>query len=114
MERHGYTRFAALLGVLALLPSTGCLHQLIATGIYVFEGGNLVDADCEALESKRVVVFCRPPASSDFSHAGASRQLAKRVTSLLAQNVEEIDVGGPRAVDQRRDENETHHNEAHA
>lgn len=112
MERPLPNRFAALLGVLALLPCTGCLHQILATGIYIIEGGNLVDADCDAMQGRRVVVFCRPPASSDFSHAGASRQLAKRVTSLLAQNVEEIDVVDPREVDQWLDENDSDDYEA--
>lgn len=93
--------------LLLLLPSTGCLHQILATGVYLVEGGNRVDADCEALEKRRVVVFCRPPASSEYSHAGASRDLARQVSTLLRTNVPGVDVVDPREVDQWLDENDS-------
>lgn len=104
--------YAALLGLATLLPSAGCLHKIIATGIYLVEGGNLVDADCDALQGRRVVVFCRPPSASEYSHAGASRDLAKRVSSALSQNVKEIDVVDPREVDKWLDENDSDDYEA--
>ena len=105
--------WSALIVILFLVvPSTGCLHQLLATGIYFMDGGNLVDADCEALQDKRVVVFCRPPSSSEYSHAGASRAIAKRVTALLEMNVPGIDVVNPREVDNWLDENDSEDYEA--
>ena len=98
---------ALALGLAALLPSTGCLHQILATGIYVAQGGNLVPAECDALKGHRVVVFCRPPSSAEYSHAGASREIAKRVSSFLAQNVDGIDIVDPREVDNWLDENDS-------
>jgi len=98
---------AIVFGLVAILPSTGCLHQILATGIYIAQGGNLVDADCEALEGQRVVVFCRPPSSSEYSHAGASREIAKRVSAMLEMHVPGVDVVNPREVDNWLDENDS-------
>ncbi|TWT33441.1 hypothetical protein KOR34_32730 [Posidoniimonas corsicana] len=95
-----------LLASLCLLPSAGC-PALIASGVYFWEGGNLVDAQYDGLEQQRVVVFCRPPSSSTFSHAGAARDISKRVSSLLEQNVSKIDVVHPQEVDQWIDENDS-------
>ena len=109
MERSGTNSLglALLFLIVGVLPSTGCLHQLLATGIYIAQGGNLVDADCDALEGQRVVVFCRPPSSSEYSHAGASREIAKRVSAMLEMNVPGIDVVNPREVDNWLDENDS-------
>ena len=60
-----------------LLSASGC-PALLATGIYVWEGGNWVPAECEELEGKRVVVMCRPPSSHEYRHAGASRRRSAR------------------------------------
>lgn len=105
-------RAAAVFALLVLLPSTGCLHQIIATGIYLLDGGNLVDAECMELEDHRVVVFCRPPLSSEYSHAGASRNLAKQVSQNLRENVPGVDVVDQREVDSWLDENDTDDYEA--
>jgi hypothetical protein len=96
-----------LLVLVTLVPSTGCLHMLLASGIYLWQGGNVVPAECTALEEKRVVVVCRPPASSDFSLAGASRQLNRAISMLLKQNVKKIDIVDPREVDTWLDESDT-------
>ncbi len=105
-----YNRSAAwlslLLVMIALLPAAGC-PMLFASGIYFWQGGNLVDADFDGLKQQRVVVFCRPPSSSNFSHAGAARQITQRVSSLLAENVPKIDVVDPEEVDQWVDENDS-------
>ena len=112
MERTSYqlsSRYrlsALLLALVSLLPSTGCLHLLMATGIYLWDGGNLVPAECEALEKHRVVVVCRPPASSEYSFAGASRDLAKRVSDLLEMNVPGIEVVNQKEVDNWIDESD--------
>jgi len=97
---------ALALTLVTLLPASGCVHTLLATGIYLWEGGNLVPADCDALEAHRVVVVCRPPSSQEYRHAGASRSLSQRVSEQLAENVEDIDVVNPREVDNWLDESD--------
>jgi hypothetical protein len=92
--------------VALLLPSTGCVHQILATGIYFFQGGNTMPAECHALQEKRVVVVCRPPSSHEYRHAGASREIAKQVSRNLSQNVKKIDVVDPREVDNWIDESD--------
>lgn len=112
MERFGARSMAkrhtvALTLLLAtLLSSSGCVGPLLATGIYLWEGGNYVPADCDALEDHRVVVVCRPPSSQEYRHAGASRNVAVRISRLLAENVSGIDVVNPREVDNWLDESD--------
>lgn len=79
--------------------TTGCLHTILATGIYLFQGGNVVPAQCEALNGERVLVICRPPASNEYRHDGAARNIGKRVSSLLSENVPGIDVVSPHEVE---------------
>jgi hypothetical protein len=94
----------ALLLTVLVLPSTGCIHTLLATGIYLWQGGNVVDAECEDLEDQRVVVICRPPSSHEYRHAGAARSIGKRVSKMLEANVKKIDVVSPQEVDNWVDE----------
>jgi hypothetical protein len=97
-----------LLLALALVPTqSGCLHLIAATGMYLWEGGNLVPADFDGLKDKKVVVFCRPPASQEFRQAGASRAIAKRVSDLLEINVPGIEVIPQKQVDNWVDENDS-------
>lgn len=100
------SRLFLLCGLMAvvLVSTTGCLHTLLATGIYVFQGGATVDAQCDALEGQRVVVICRPPSSNEYRHAGAAREIGKRVSLLLKEHVPRIDVVSPREVDNWIDE----------
>jgi hypothetical protein len=95
--------FGLLLAVTMLVSAGGC-PTLLATGIYVWEGGNLAPAKCDALRDERVVVMCRPPSSHEYRHAGASRTIAQGVSELLVQNVKGIDVVNPREVDNWVDE----------
>jgi hypothetical protein len=81
------------------VASTGCLHTLLATGIYLWQGGNVVPADCDKLEKERVVVICRPPESHEYRNAGASRAIGARVTALLSENVKGVDMVRPQEVD---------------
>jgi hypothetical protein len=107
MERaFRFTHHWAALALLATacVASTGCLHTLLATGIYVWRGGNVVPAECEALEKERVVVICRPPASYEYRNAGAARAIGARVSALLEQNVKGIEVVSPKEVDNWVDE----------
>ena len=100
---HGRWLMIVLL-TLWLIPTTGCVHSLLATGIYVFQGGNVVPAECDALQNERVVVVCRPPSSNDYRYAGAARSIGKNVSKLLADNVRGIDVVSHAEVDNWVDE----------
>jgi len=107
MNRSSYRPqlFTLVLLLTALVvPTVGCLHGVLATGIYLWQGGNVVPAQCEALEDQRVVVVCRPPSSHEYRHAGAARTIGKRVSKMLAANVEGIDVVSPQEVDNWVDE----------
>jgi hypothetical protein len=110
MERSpNATRLTTLAGsfvVLATLAiSAGC-HQMLATGIYVLEGGNVEPAQCKEFEGKRVVVVCRPPSTSEYSHAGAARVLTRNVTTLLRENVKKVEMVEAREVDKWLDESD--------
>ena len=95
----------ALFGTLCLLGAGGCA-PLLATGIYVLQGGNVVPPEFDGLEEQRVVVVCRPPSSHEYRHAGASRAISQQVSELLVDNVEDIDVVNPREVDNWIDESD--------
>jgi hypothetical protein len=106
MARHIlFQRRSAALALLAAtcLAATGC-RSLIATAIYMWQGGNVVPAECDALTGQRVVVLCRPPASYEFRNAGAARSIGSRVSAMLAEHVKDIDVVSPREVDKWVDE----------
>ena len=96
----------ALLACIGLgcAASTGCISMLMATGIYMWNGGNTVPAECDALEKSRVVVLCRPPASHEFRNAGAARAIGTGVSELLEQHVKGIEVVSPKEVDNWVDE----------
>lgn len=94
---------ALALACLMLLPTTGCISRLLATMVYVVHG-NTIEAECEALNGKRVVVLCRPPSSLEYRHGGVDRELARHIGRLLAENVPEIDVVDPREVENWTDE----------
>jgi hypothetical protein len=71
MDRSGSSlllinQLIGLLLAATMLVSAGGCPALLATGIYVWEGGNLVPAECDALRDERVVVMCRPPSSHEL------------------------------------------------
>lgn len=88
-----------------VVPFSGC-HTLLATGVYLWQGGNTAPAECEALRNERVVVVCRPPTSQEYSYADASRSIAQQVSRMLVANVKGIDVVDPRDVDKWVDESD--------
>ncbi len=94
----------ALLLAVLVVPTTGCLHSILATGIYLWQGGNVIAAECEDLVDQRVVVICRPPSSHEYRHAGAARTIGKRISKKLEVNVDGIDVVSPQEVDNWVDE----------
>jgi hypothetical protein len=89
---------------LGCATSTGCIGALLASGIYFWNGGNVVPAEYEGLENERVVVLCRPPASYEYRNAGAARAIGSRVSTMLEANVKGIDVVSPKEVDNWIDE----------
>jgi hypothetical protein len=111
MDRSRAPRVAArsgaalVLSIGMLISACGC-PQLLATGLYVWDGGNLAPAEYDTLAGKRVVVVCRPPASSEYRYAGASRGVARCVSEKLVQHVKRIDVVNPREVDNWVDESD--------
>jgi hypothetical protein len=94
-----------MLATAALVSASGC-PAMLATGIYVLQGGNMVPPECDALQGQRVVVMCRPPSSHEYRHAGASRHISQRVSELLVEHVKGIDVVNPREVDNWVDESD--------
>jgi hypothetical protein len=101
----GFRCLAAFV-LLGLATSLSGCHTLLATGVYVWQGGNTAPAECDVLRNEHVVVVCRPPSSQEYSYAGASRAIAQRVSELLVQNVKGIDVVDPRDVDKWVDESD--------
>jgi len=102
-SRTRATYLAAFLA-LTLLTTTGCVSGLLATGVYLWQGGNVVPAECKALEDQRVVVVCRPPSSNEYRHAGAARSIGKLVSKKLATNVKNIEIVSHSEVDNWVDE----------
>jgi len=96
--------YLAVFLALTFLTSAGCVSGLLATGVYLWQGGNVVPAECKALEDQRVVVVCRPPSSNEYRHAGAARSIGKLVSKKLADNVKGIDVVSHSEVDNWVDE----------
>ena len=97
---------ALLLAAVALVSAAGC-PALLATGIYVWEGGNMVPrrVRCAAKASAWSSCAGRPRRTNTATpaHRAASRQ---RVSELLVENVKDIDVVNPREVDNWVDESD--------
>jgi hypothetical protein len=100
-----YRLFILLFAAGMLISHSGCA-ALLATGIYVFDGGNMAPAEFEGLKGHRVVVMCKPPSSHEYRHAGASRAIAAGVSEMLVKNIRDIDVVNPREVDNWVDESD--------
>ena len=79
----------------SLVAAVGGCSSLLATGVYVMQGGNMIPPEFSGLKDHRVVVICRPPSSNEYRHAGASRAVSQRVSELLVDNVRKIDVVNP-------------------
>jgi hypothetical protein len=96
--RNHQTSIAMAVLTALFLASTGC-RSLLATAVWMWNGGNVVPAEFAGLEGERVVVLCRPPASYEYANAGAARAIGARVSALLTEHVKDIDVVSPREVD---------------
>ena len=79
------TFYALLLVAGALLPGGGCA-QLLATGLYVWDGGNFVPAECDALEGELALAretALKYPTVKDAKAAGW-RQVTPYVPGIAA------------------------------
>lgn len=99
-------RVAIALVAASTLATAGGCGAMLATGMYVIQGGNMVPPEFDGLKDQRVVVVCRPPSSNEYRHAGASRAVSQKVSELLVANVKNIDVVNPREVDNWLDESD--------
>jgi hypothetical protein len=104
--KNNRTWCLAALAAVVMFTTTGCVHSILATGIYLIQGGDVVPAECDALAGQRVVVICRPPSSYEFRHAEAARDIGKQVSRLLKEKVKRIDVVSPNEVDNWIDEHD--------
>ena len=93
----------ALFAAMTLVSAGGC-GAVLATGMYVIQGGNMVPPEFDGLEDEKVVVVCRPPSSNEYRHAGASRAVSQKVSELLVDHLKDSDVVAPREVDNWLDE----------
>ena len=105
LSRRIHSTALALVSASIIISVGGCAPML-ATGIYVLQGGNMVPAEFDGLKDQKVVVVCRPPSSNEYRHAGASRAVSQRVSELLVDNVKNVDVVSPRDVDEWLDKSE--------
>ena len=94
---------AAMLAAAMLAPASGCV-QIPTTGAYLIWGTG-TDVEFSGLKGKKVVVVCRPLASLQFGDVGASKEVAKRVASLLKKNGSRIKVVSQQKVAEWTDEN---------
>ncbi|TWT31610.1 hypothetical protein [Blastopirellula retiformator] len=99
MDRNNHFRRSfALLILLTLVPTTGCLN-LVATLLYP---PNEVQARYKGLEEQKVVVVCI--ASPSFrSETDTSRNLAVMVEKLLGANVPDIKIIAQQKIDDWQD-----------
>lgn len=102
MSRTSSAPVAILVGLLTILPVTGC--SLISNAIFVVRGAQK-KAEFADLKGKRVAVVCvvDPAATSDTN---LEVRLHRAVDQLLRRNVEEIDLVRPDEVDKWLDGND--------
>lgn len=101
--RHRYRCHLILLLSLsaALVPLAGC--TTLATLAYVIRGTN-VEAEYSGLKGKRVAVVCRPTGSLQYSRATVAKDLARRVSTLIGENVRKTTMIDPAKIDEWMDE----------
>lgn len=100
--RYGYNIAILALVVACLSAVTGC-RAVLTTVAYLVKGTD-VDAECNALEEKTVVVVCRPLAQLTFRNANAAADISAEVSKLLADRVPEIKIISQREVAKWLDE----------
>lgn len=89
-----------LVAALTLLSHNGCVL------VPVLYRGRMAPAACKSLQGKTVVVVCTST-SSDFGPSPDAELVARRVSSLLAQNVKEVKVVAQQRVAAWMDEHDS-------
>lgn len=89
---------AAMLLVLALalVPLAGC--SMLAAVQYIIHGEPTVPAQFANLKDHKVAVVCYAPAEIRYSFDAVDLDVAKRLSGLLQQNIDKIDVVEPDLV----------------
>lgn len=86
-----WSRLAALLTLLAITVVTvGCTRAL-ATAVYLIRGAN-VPAEYNGLKDKKVAVVCRPLVGLAYRDSNVAKDLGRKVSLLLKQNVRKIEI----------------------
>ena len=80
-----------------MASSTGC-PAMLATGIYVWQGGNLVPAECDALRNERVVVLMRDRVAMVWLPMSAFSSAAQAQAALDFMRARIYAAGAARAV----------------
>lgn len=88
-RNRGYSVAAALVASVVLASSIGCVG-LIANLMHVAQG-NFIPAEFTGLQAKRVAVVC-VASSEAFGPTEASVVLARQVSKLLEESVDEIQL----------------------
>jgi hypothetical protein len=86
-----------------LLATSGCTSALVSA-LWLIKGPN-IPAKCTELRGKRVAVVCRPVTTSLYSNPGVAKDLARKISRLLAREVHNIDVMDQQKVDDWIDTN---------
>ena len=90
-QRAPWVFFVVLLGlVLALLPLTGC--NMVAAFDYIINGEPTIDPEFTQLEDAKVVVVCYVPAKFRYSFDSVDTDIAKKLSRLLQEKVDDIEV----------------------
>jgi hypothetical protein len=97
-------RLVIFFGLLAALAGGGCTQGLF-TIAYLIKGTN-VDAECNLLRDKHVVVVCRPVVALKYANARVDQELAEAVANLLKSNVPKIKMVDHRKVAEWMDEHD--------
>jgi len=91
-----------LIAMFAAIGMSGCSAGAMA--LYIVKGTN-VEAECEELRNRSVVVVCRPGAMIQYNNSDVARALAKQLGILLKENVRHVEVISQRKVEDWTDEN---------
>ena len=104
MDRRSlrYGHLAATVAILLMALSGGCAAL---TGLAIMIKGTDQEPDFPGLKEKKVAVVCRPLVSLQYRNAGAARDLAQQIGTLLQAKVPKITVVDQQKVATWMDEN---------
>ena len=97
-------RLIVALTALAMMTTSGGCAGGLATIVWLVKGPN-VDAEYGFLREKRVAVVCQTVDFSQYRYPTVPHKIARKVNTLLAQNVPKVEVIDQRKVDEWVDAN---------